>query len=153
MNPANANLQYSGSGLKLTESFEGYRLTPYQDIRGVWTNGYGNTHGVVPGGPPITQLQAEQDLLNNVQWAANTVRALVTIALTQGEFDALVDFVFNVGSGNFASSTLLKDLNANNLAAAADEFPKWDLAAGQVVAGLLRRRMAEQAEFTSGETS
>lgn len=152
MNLANVNLQYSGSGLALTENFEGFSLTPYQDVRGVWTDGYGNTTGVVPNGPPITQFQAEQDLMRNVQWAIGIVKQMVDVPLTQQEFDALVDFVFNVGSGNFASSTMIKLLNAGNYWAAADEFVKWDLAGGQVVAGLLRRRIAEQQEFNSGGT-
>lgn len=147
----NANLQYSGSGLALTEQFEGCRLVAYQDVRGVWTIGYGHTQGVYAG-MTCTQLQAEQWLLQDVQWAVSVVRNLVTIALTQGEFDALVDFVFNEGSGHFASSTLLVDLNANNLAAAAAQFQVWDLAAGQVVAGLLRRRIAEESEFNGASS-
>lgn len=151
MSPLNANLQYSGSGLALTEGFEGCKLVAYQDVRGVWTIGYGHTQGVVEG-MTCTQFQAEQWLLQDVQWAIGVVKQMVSVPLTQQEFDALVDFVFNVGSGNFADSTMLKLLNAGNYWAAADEFVKWDLAAGQVVAGLLRRRIAEQSEFNSGGT-
>jgi len=67
--------------------------------------------------------------------------------LQQNEFDALVDFVFNLGRGAFAGSTLLKNLNAGQFDAAATQFDLWDHAGGQVVAGLLRRRQAEQAMF------
>ena len=143
---------YSKSGLHLTEGFEGCKLVPYQDSAGVWTNGYGNTHNVDPH-EAISQEQAEADLQSNVQWAALIVNARVTVELTQEEFDALVDFVFNVGSGNFESSTLLKLLNQGNFAAAAEEFHKWDKAGGVGVAGLLRRRLAEADEFTQGETT
>lgn len=143
---ANAGLTYSKSGLAITEQFEGVRLTAYQDIRGVWTIGYGHTQGVYAG-MTCTQLQAEQWLLADIQWACNVVLDSVAIALTQGEFDALVDFVFNEGSGHFATSTLLRDLNAHDLATAAAQFEAWDVAGGKTVAGLLRRRIAEEDEF------
>ncbi|MBV8666752.1 MAG: lysozyme [Burkholderiaceae bacterium] len=145
MNPP---MQYSGTGLALTKIAEGCRLLAYQDGGGVWTNGYGNTHGVVPGST-ITQEQAEADLLANIQNSVNDVNRLVTVPLTQGEFDALVDFDYNLGRGNLASSTLLKDLNAGNYAAAAEQFEAWDKCGGHVVAGLLRRRQAEEAEFSA----
>ena len=134
------------TGLKLTEEFEGCRLTPYRDIVGVWTDGYGNTHGVVPGFD-ITQEKADADLLRNVQWAVDCVNAHVETEITQNEFDALVDFTFNVGGGAFARSTLLKKLNAGDHAGAAAEFEKWDMAGGKHVAGLLRRRVAERKLF------
>jgi len=141
-------VNYSRSGLKLTESFEGCKLAAYQDSTGRWTIGYGHTgHDVYPG-LEITQIQAEQFLLQDVQWASECINRLVMIQLSQSEFDALVDFCFNVGCGNFAGSTLLKLLNAGNISAAAQEFDKWDHAGGKVVAGLLRRRQAETAEFT-----
>jgi lysozyme len=145
-------MNYSQDGLTLTEQFEGCRLTAYQDQGGVWTNGYGNTRGVVPGST-ITQQQAEDDLRANIVSAECAVNALVTAELTQGEFDALVDFVFNVGRGNFLCSTCLSKLNSGDYAGAAVEFDKWDLCHGQVVAGLLRRRNAETAEFTASEVT
>lgn len=141
-------MQYSGNGLALTESFEGCKLTAYQDPKGVWTNGYGNTHGVVPGST-ITQAQADADLQANLFIAICVVNRSVTIKLTQGEFDALVDFVFNVGPGNFVGSTLLKLLNAGDFHHAALEFDKWDRCNGKVLAGLLRRRQAEEDEFNA----
>jgi len=140
----NQNLQYTGQ--TLTEQFEGCSLTAYQDSGGVWTLGYGHTAGVAQG-MTCTQAQAEAWLTQDIQWAVAVVNNLVTVQLTQGEFDALVDFVFNVGSGNFASSTMLRMLDAGNFAGAADQFARWDLAGGQVVAGLLRRRIAEEGEF------
>ena len=82
-------MQYSSGGLTLTEQFEGCELTAYQDSGGVWTNGYGNTHGVVPGST-ITEQQAIADLQANIQNSVNDVNRLVTVPLTQGEFDALV---------------------------------------------------------------
>jgi lysozyme len=141
-------MQYSKDGLALTEQFEGCRLDAYQDQGGVWTNGYGNTHGVVPGST-ITQGQADSDLLANVQNSVNDINQLVTVRLTQGEFDALVDFDFNLGRGRLAGSSLLRLLNAGDVAGAAAQFEAWDLCDGKKVAGLLRRRFAEKDRFQS----
>jgi lysozyme len=143
-------MQYSGAGMALTESFEGCQLAAYQDAGGVWSNGFGNTHGVVPGST-ITMAQAVVDLQSNVQNSVNDVNQLVTVKLTQGEFDALVDFDFNLGRGNLARSTLLVELNAGHFSGAADQFQAWDKCEGAVMAGLLRRRVAETAEFTGVE--
>ena len=141
------NLSYSKSGLALTEQFEGLRLTAYQDSVGVWTIGYGHTGPDVHPGLTITQMDAEALLLNDVGTAARAVNQLVTVPLNQNEFDALVDFIFNLGKTNFADSTLLQDLNAGNFAGAVGEFQKWDHAGGQVLAGLLKRRVAEASFF------
>lgn len=147
------NMQYSRDGLHLTEVFEGCALTPYWDAMGkVWTDGWGNTHGVIPNGPSITVAQAEADLMRNLQSAVNAVNRLVHGPITQGQFDALVDFVFNAGAGNFATSTMLRDLNAGDMAAADAQFARWDMSGGAHIAGLARRRAAEAAEFAGAAT-
>lgn len=138
------------TGLKLTESFESCRLTPYQDVAGVWTDGWGNTHGVVPGFD-ITQEKADADLLRNLGDAVACVNAHVEVPIDQQQFDALVDFTFNVGGRAFVKSTMLKYLNQGYFARAALEFEEWDMAGGKHVAGLLRRRRAEEALFTHQE--
>lgn len=145
-------MQYSKTGLQLTEQFEGLRLKAYQDVRGIWTIGYGHTGPDVHVGMVITQGQAEALLAQDVQTAADAVNRLVTVQLTQGEFDALVDFVFNAGVGHFESSTLLKLLNQGDYAGAADQLDRWSYAGAVQIAGLLRRRQAETAEFTSDNT-
>jgi lysozyme len=139
-------MKYSKDGLHLTEQFEGCRLSAYQDSGGLWTIGYGHTAGVHPG-MSCTQAQAEQWLAEDIAWAESQVNRLVRVALTQDEFDALVDFTFNCGVGNFIHSTLLALVNAGKMDQAAKEFERWDKAGGVVVAGLLRRRIAEEAEF------
>ncbi len=141
------NLAYSSKGLALTEQFEGLRLTAYQDSVGVWTIGYGHTGADVHPGLTITQQQASALLLKDVASAAADVNRLVTVSLTQNQFDALVDFVFNAGGGNFASSTLLRNLNAGNYAGAAAQFPRWVHAGNQILPGLVARRKSEQALF------
>ena len=144
------NMTYSTNGLDLTERFESCRLMPYQDSAGVWTDGYGNTHNVRPGFA-ITQAKADADLLANVQDAVDCVNDSVKVLLTQEEFDALVHFTFNVGCSAFRNSTLLRLLNAGDFKAAASQLVLWDHAGGKVLAGLLRRREAEQAEFNQPE--
>jgi len=140
---------YSKQGADLTKSFESCRLTAYRDIKGVLTIGWGHTGSDVAEGLVWTQQFADAMLIADVSTAVYCVNVSVTIPLSQQEFDALVDFTFNCGGGNFKGSTMLKDINAGNLAGAADEFARWDHASGQVVAGLLRRRIAEEQEFKS----
>lgn len=141
-------MTYSKQGIQLTEGFEGCKLVAYQDQVGVWTIGYGHTRGVTEG-MTCTQEQAEQWLLEDIQIAVANVNTHVNVEVTQGEFDALVDFAFNCGCKNLDSSTLLKLLNGGaDITRVAAEFEKWDHAGGKVVAGLLRRRIAEEHEFT-----
>lgn len=130
----------------LTERFEGCRLQAYQDQAGVWTIGYGHTAHVYRG-QVCTQQEADAWLAQDITIAENAVNRLVTVKLTQGEFDALVDFTFNLGVARLANSTLLDDLNHGNYEAAANEFEKWVYAGGTVVAGLLKRRQAEKERF------
>ena len=147
---ANVNdLSYSDQGLALTEQFEGLQLTAYQDPVGVWTIGYGHTGNDVQPGLTITQEQASALLLQDVASAVAAVNRLVTVPLTQNQFDALVDFTFNVGQGNLTSSTLLRELNAGNTAGAAAQFLVWVYAGGVQLPGLVKRRQAEAALFQS----
>ncbi len=147
------NLSYSDKGLALTKQFEGLRLTAYQDSVGIWTVGYGHTGPDVHPKLTISEEQATQLLLKDVESAVASVNHLVTVALTQNQFDALVDFAFNIGAAKLANSTLLREINAGNFAAAAAQFPLWCHAGGVVLAGLLERRKAAQALFLGRDTS
>jgi lysozyme len=142
-------VNYSSAGLALTEQSEGCSLTAYQDSAGVWTIGFGHTAGVNPG-DTCTQAQASAWLQDDIQWAVHAVNQYVTAPLTQSEFDALVDFTFNLGVGNLVHSTLLRLLNSLDYDGAAAEFPKWNMAGGHVLAGLTTRRLAEQEMFRNG---
>ena len=142
-------MTYSGNGLNFTEKEEELRLHAYQDIVGVWTIGYGHTKDVQPG-QIISQEQAQQFLQEDIKSAESAVNDLVDVPLNQNEFDALVDFVFNVGEGNFENSTLLKLLNQKDYSKAAVEFARWSYASGKVVSDLLKRRIAEEEEFVDG---
>ena len=139
-------MRTSQRGLSLIKSFEGLRLQAYQDSVGVWTVGYGTTRGV-SAGMSITKEQAERMLLNDVQRFEPELDRLVKVALNQNQWDALMSFVYNLGSANLASSTLLKLLNKGDYRGAADQFPRWVNAGGKRLEGLVKRRAAERALF------
>lgn len=147
------NFTYSQDGLALTQQFEGCRLTAYQDQVGVWTIGYGHTGRDVTSGLIITQDQANALLSSDIAGSSAYVNQVVMVALQQNQFDALVDFVFNLGRAAFGNSTMLRYLNAGNFAGASGQFVLWDHAGGQVVLGLLRRRQAEAAMFQGQSTA
>lgn len=138
----------SERGIELIKQHEGVRYEAYDDGVGVWTIGVGHTKGVMKG-DKIDDAKVDQYLREDLESAEYAVNRLVKVDLTQNQYDSLVSFVFNVGSGNFASSTLLKMLNKGNYEAAADQFLKWTLAKGKVLRGLVTRRAAERLLFLS----
>ncbi|WP_347709332.1 lysozyme [Acinetobacter sp. NIPH1876] len=141
----------SNVGLDLIASFEGTKLKAYDDGVGVWTIGIGTTvypNGVkVKKGDSCTLDQAKTYFAHDLKRFEASVNNLVKVPLSQNQFDALVSLVYNIGSGNFASSTLLKKLNAKDYAGAADQFPRWNKGGGKVMKGLVRRRAAERVLF------
>lgn len=146
-------MEMSKNGLALLKSFEGCELTAYQDSVGVWTIGYGWTQPVngkpVSKGMTISQDTADSLLCSGVVQYEKGVTGLVKVAANQNQFDALVDFAYNLGGKALEGSTLLKKLNAGDYAGAADEFPKWNKAGGKVLNGLVKRRAAERSLFLS----
>ena len=145
------NMTYGKNGLELTKSFEKCRLIPYQDSGGVWTNGWGNTHRVTPG-VTITQAKADDELVANVQDAVDCVNDNVNVDLNQDQFDALVDFVFNIGCGAFKGSTLLRKLNAGDYQGAEAQFAVWNKIKGVTSRGLDNRRAGEIDLFNGAQT-
>lgn len=141
------NMTYSPVGQEVTKEREGFSLLPYQDTGNVWTDGWGNTHGVVPHGPLITPIKAQADFDRNVAWAVAAVNKDVKVKLTQGQFDALVDLVFNIGEDQWITSTLLKLLNKGDYAGAAAQFKRWNKDNGKVQPGLVIRRKKNECMF------
>jgi lysozyme len=137
-------MKFSTDGMELLKRSEGFRATVYLDIAGLPTIGYGHrllhTDSFANG---IDEPQAAQILAADVRDSEQAVQRLVKVPLTQGQFDALVDFVFNLGSGRLASSTLLADLNAGKYDAAAEQILRWDHSGCTEVPALLTRRKAE----------
>lgn len=146
-------MQTSEKGIALIKQFEGCKLTAYQDSVGVWTIGYGWTQPVdgkpIRAGMTIKQETAERLLKTGLVSYESDVSRLVKVGLTQGQFDALVSFTYNLGARSLSTSTLLRKLNAGDYAGAADEFLRWNKAGGKVLNGLSRRREAERALFLS----
>ena len=140
----------SEKGVDLIKGFEGLRLNAYRDPVGVWTIGYGHTGADVKPGMKITQARAEALLRHDTGWAQDAVRRSVKVPLTQGQFDALTSFTYNLGAGALASSTLVKKLNTGDYAGAQKEFGRWVHAGGEVLLGLVRRRAAEAKLFGNG---
>ena len=132
--------------IDLVKEFEGFSETAYQCPAGVWTIGYGTTTGVTSG-YTVTEQEAEELLMEDLTESSKAVEELVDIPLTQEQYDALVSFVYNVGREAFRQSTLLRLLNANNIAAAALQFSRWNKSNGKVLPGLTRRRLAERQLF------
>lgn len=146
-------MQTSDKGIALIKQFEGCKLTAYQDSVGVWTIGYGWTQPVdgksIRAGMTIKQETAERLLKTGLVSYESDVSRLVKVGLTQGQFDALVSFTYNLGARSLSTSTLLRKLNAGDYVGAADEFIRWNKAGGKVLNGLTRRREAERALFLS----
>ncbi|RSA38519.1 lysozyme [Enterobacter hormaechei] len=146
-------MQTSDKGIALIKQFEGCKLTAYQDSVGVWTIGYGWTQPVdgkpIRAGMTIKQETAERLLKTGLVSYESDVSRLVKVGLTQGQFDALVSFTYNLGARSLSTSTLLRKINAGDYAGAADEFLCWNKAGGKVLNGLTRRREAERALFLS----
>ena len=146
-------MQISDKGIALIKQFEGCKLTAYQDSVGVWTIGYGWTQPVdgkpIRAGMTIKQETADRLLKTGLVSYESDVSRLVKVGLTQGQFDALVSFTYNLGARSLSTSTLMRKLNASDYAGAADEFLRWNKAGGKVLNGLTRRREAERALFLS----
>ena len=132
------------AGLALIESFEGLRLTSYQDSVGVWTIGYGHTRGVGPG-QTITQPQAQAFLQQDLGVAEAAVNSH-NLALTGNQFAALVSFTFNLGGGN------LNKLLSQGMAAVPARILLFDHAGGRTLPGLTRRRQAERALYLTPDS-
>lgn len=140
-----ANRKIGQAGLALIKQYEGCRLAAYRCAAGVWTIGYGHTAGV-HSGMTITQAQADaylqQDIAKFEGYVNNPAYVPITANLNQNQFDALVSFAFNLGVGNLRK--LCKGRTAAQIAQAMTQYCK---ANGKVLAGLRRRRAAEQALF------
>ena len=139
-------MKTSQYGIDLIKHFEGCELQAYQCAAGVWTIGYGHIKGVSEG-MSITQEQAEQMLLDELKEYENYINELVTVNLSQNQFDALVSWVYNLGPANLQSSTLLKVLNSGDYSGVPAQIERWNKAGGKVLEGLIRRREAESALF------
>ena len=143
-------MQISDHGLDIIKAHESLRLEMYYCPANKPTIGWG--HLILPSEQDlmtrtITVEEAEALLRNDVGIAERAVNSLVEVELNQNQFDALVSFVFNIGVGNFRSSTLLKRLNEEDYNGAAGQFERWVYANKRTLPGLIRRREEERDLF------
>lgn len=149
--------EHSDKATQLIKQFEGFRSKPYLCPAGVATIGYGTT--TYSGGTkvtlkdePITEQEATLELDEFLRNIDAGLAARLPNKLNQNQFDALVSFIYNVGFGNFERSTLYRKLFSGkrpDYKGAADEFGKWVKAGGKTLEGLVKRRAAERALFSS----
>ncbi len=136
----------SQNGIDLIKHFEGCELKAYKCPAGVWTIGYGHIKGVQEG-DVITEQQADEMLVEELYEYENYINTLVNVPLNQNQYDALVSWVYNLGSSNLQASTLLKVLNAGDYDNVPEQIMRWNKAGGKVLEGLTRRRQAEADLF------
>lgn len=132
--------------VELVKGFEGFSSKAYLCPAGVPTIGYGHTGNVRPD-DTITQEAAEALLAKDLAKFEDGVKKLVKVPLNDNQLAALTSFAYNVGLGNFKTSTLLKQLNDGEYELAADQLLRWTKAAGKELKGLVTRRAAERAVF------
>lgn len=146
-------MKTSPKGIERIMKEEGCRLSAYLDDAGVPTIGYGHTKGVLMG-DKITQKQAEEFLLDDLHEAELCVMRSVPYGLAPHQFDALVSLIFNIGTGAFRKSTMLKKLLESDILGAANEFNRWNKITQNgkkvVSKGLTARRGRERALFLTG---
>ncbi len=146
-------------GIALTKSSEGWIDQRYNDAAGYCTIGYGHLikKARCDGTEPAQFLQKISDaqgtalLVTDMRRAQITVTAAVQVPLTDLQYAALTDFVFNVGAGNFASSSLLRVINAKQFEQVPYQFSRWKMANGKILPGLVERRKGEIALFFDGQ--
>ena len=141
-------MHISEKGLNLIKKFEGLRLKAYKCPAGKLTIGYGHTNNVRPD-DVITEAQATELLIRDVLDVEGVINRLVTKTLNQGQFDACISFIFNLGAGNFQRSTLLRKINQGDFVGASREFSRWIYAGGKILNGLKKRREEEKQLFLS----
>jgi hypothetical protein len=150
LNPA-SSYSPSQDAINLIKQFEGLRLNSYQDSIGKWTIGYGTTliNGTpVQPGQTISTTQAEEYLLSDLKTNVSPAISSKTKApITQSMYDSLCCFTYNLGSGTYSRSSLLKELNATKYLDSATLFSDYVKAGGKVLAGLVKRRGAEKDLF------
>lgn len=150
--PGFQTLHTSVEGMKLIADYEGCRLSPYKCDADKWTDGIGNTVGVVPG-KTITERQAAGTFIANVLRTEKALSRCIFTQLPQKVYDAVVSFAFNVGTGNACSSTLVKLLNQERWHDACMQLPRWVYVKGVFNQGLDNRRGRELVWCLKGAVS
>jgi len=143
-------MHISEEGLSLIKKFEGCELKAYRCAANVLTIGYGTTKGVTED-MEITKEEAESLLKEEMHEYEGYINDMIKVPLEQNQFDSMVSWVFNLGSTNLSSSTLLKKINNSEYDEVPSQIKRWNKAGGKVLDGLIRRREAEALLFEGKE--
>ncbi len=141
---------YTKLAVEICKEFEQFYPKVYICPARKPTIGWG--HVILPG-ENLTEISIDKGielLVNDMSKAKDAINQLVTVPLSQMQFDALVSFVFNVGRGNFATSTMLKLINAGKYLEASKQFERWVNGGGKRLPGLVTRRQFERVIFLAG---
>lgn len=142
-----AVLSISATGLSYIQGAEGLSYGVYLDPVGLPTVCYGHYDQRLKVGTRFSETECLTFLREDLSAAEKAVKELVTVPLSQGQYDALVSFVYNVGTDAFRRSALRRKLNQGDYEGAAQEFPKWVYAKGKKLKGLINRRQNERRLF------
>ena len=147
-------MKISSRGLELIKDFEGFSSSAYLDVVNIPTIGWGNTFYEDGTKVKLGDQISKTDALKLLEVVANRdfadkIFPSIKVKVTQSQFDAMVSLAYNIGTGAFLKSTLLKKVNAGDFAGAGEEFLRWNKANGKEVLGLTRRREREKQLFLS----
>ena len=147
-------MKISSRGLELIKDFEGFSSSAYLDVVNIPTIGWGNTYYSDGRKVKLGDQISKTDALKLLEVVANRdfadkIFPSIKVKVTQSQFDAMVSLAYNIGTGAFLKSTLLKKVNAGDFAGAREEFLRWNKAGGKEVLGLTRRREREKQLFLS----
>ena len=147
-------MKISSRGLELIKDFEGFSSSAYLCLAKIPTIGYGNTFYENGTKVKLGDQISKTDALKLLEVVANRdfadkIFPSIKVKVTQSQFDAMVSLAYNIGTGAFLKSTLLKKVNAGDFAGASEEFLRWNKSGGKEVLGLTKRREREKQLFQS----
>ena len=145
-------MKISNLGLELIKEFEGFSANAYLCPAKIPTIGYGNTFYEDGRKVKLGEQISKTDVLELLEKIVNKdfadkIFSAIKVPVAQNQFDAMVSLAYNIGTGSFLKSTLLKKVNAGDFIGASEEFLKWNKSGGKELLGLTRRRKREQDLF------
>jgi lysozyme len=140
-------MEITSQTVDFVKGWEGCRLEAYQDQRGKWTIGYGQTGPDIHEGTVWSQDEADEKLTDTLTGISHWLGELVRVSTNSNQDTALISLAYNIGYGDLKTSALLRFLNKGEYSMAANQFPLWNKVNGYVDHGLTRRREAERVLF------
>ncbi|ENG8533338.1 lysozyme [Salmonella enterica subsp. enterica serovar Anatum] len=126
------------------DGLEGVRYKPYRDVVGIWTVCYGHTGNDIMIGKTYTESECKALLNKDLNTVARQINPYIKVPIPETTRGALYSFVYNVGAGNFKTSTLLHKINQGDIKGACEQLRRWTYAGGKQWKGLITRREIER---------